>query len=249
MRLGIIGLGTIGSSLAEKVLADADLELGFVFDSDSSKLEKFDNEIKMKSLDELEKFKVDLVVEAAGHDAVREYAVKVLEKSSFLIMSVGALYDEKLREEIKGACIKHNTKFYIAPGAIIGLDGISTAKEQLEKVQIVTRKNPKGFGREDKEEKVLFDGSARQGCKEFPKNINVAATLSLNGIGFDKTNAKIISDPDATANSHTIIAEGDFGKFTINVEAKPSKNPKTSGLAAISAFWMVKQIANGINLY
>jgi len=243
MRIGIIGLGAIGSYAAERALKDKTLEIAFVMDADKAKTSKFPNE---KVIDSIEKMpKVDLVIEAASHEAVKQYAAKILEKTNLLMMSGSVLADKKTLEEIETNCRKHGTKVYLASGAIAGLDGISSAREGLESVEIVTRKNPKGFKRDDKNETILFDGNAGDACKQFPKNVNVSATLSMNGLGFDKTKVKIISDPDARANSHTITASGEFGKITVVVEAKPSNNPATSGLAAMSCWETIKKIQKG----
>ena len=235
MKLGLIGLGSIGSFLKEKIEKDPSLELVGILDVDESKR-------TVNSIDELLEKKPELVIEAASFEAVKENAVKVLSKTNFLILSVSALAEKETEEKIEKLCKEHKTKIFFPSGAIIGLDGISAVKNQLEKVEIETRKNPRGFGREDKEETVLFEGSARDACKEFPKNVNVSATLSINGIGFDKTKVRIISDPNTKANTHTITASGAFGKFSIKVEAVPSNNPKTSSLAALSAFNLIKQL-------
>tara|TARA_Y100000310_G_C20703935_1_gene832869 strand:- start:7290 stop:8018 length:729 start_codon:yes stop_codon:yes gene_type:complete len=242
MKIGLIGSGAIGSYLKEKISEDSSLELIGILDIDKTKT-------TVNSIDELLEKQPDLVVEAAGFEAVKENAEKVLSKTNFLIMSVSALAEKEVEEKINSLCKEHKTKFFVPIGAILGIDGISAAKNKLEEVSIETRKNPRGFGRDDSEEIVLFDGNAREACKQFPKNVNVSATLSLNGIGFDKTKVKIISDPKAEANIHTITAKGVFGKFTIKTEGVPSKNPKTSSLAAASAFDLIKKIQNNHSLY
>jgi len=242
MRVALIGLGAIGTRLKEIIEQDPSLELSGILDIDEKKR-------TVSSLDQLLSAKPDLVVEAASFDAVKEDAEKVLAQTNLLVMSVSALAEKELEEKIRKACKENSTKFFVPSGAIIGIDGISAVKEQLDSVELETRKKPKGFGREDKEEVVLFEGDARQACKEFPKNVNVSATLALNGIGFEKTKVRIISDPKAKANTHTITAKGGFGRFMIKVEAVPSKNPKTSSLAALSAFAKIKEIQKGNSLY
>ncbi|MFH1390795.1 MAG: aspartate dehydrogenase [Candidatus Diapherotrites archaeon] len=237
MKIGLIGSGAIGSYLKEKISEDSSLELVGIFDIDKTKT-------TVNSIDELLEKKPDLVIEAAGSEAVKEFSEKVLSKTNFLIMSVSALAEKEVEEKIENLCKEYGTKIFFPIGAILGLDGIRGVKEQLESVEIETRKNPRGFGREDKEETILFNGNARKACKEYPKNVNVSATLSLNGIGFDKTKVRIVSDPSVQANTHTITAKGSFGKFTIKVEAAPSKNPKTSSIAGISTFQIIKEIAN-----
>jgi len=76
----------------------------------------------------------------------------------------------------------------------------------------------------------------------FPANINVAALLSLTGIGSEKTGVKIIADPNTDKNTHHIEAEGKFGKMTFTIANYPDENnPKTSRLAILSAIETLKK--------
>ncbi|WP_394352653.1 aspartate dehydrogenase domain-containing protein, partial [Candidatus Nitrosotalea sp. FS] len=42
---------------------------------------------------------------------------------------------------------------------------------------------------------TIYEGSAQEAVRLFPANINVAALLSLAGIGSEKTRVKIVADP------------------------------------------------------
>ena len=94
-----------------------------------------------------------------------------------------------------------------------------------------------------KEPTVIFSGSAREAVPAFPANINVAAALSLAGIGADKTEVRILADPTSDKNIHEIEAEGEFGKLFVRMENVPSPtNPKTSYMAALSAIALLRRI-------
>ena len=80
----------------------------------------------------------------------------------------------------------------------------------------------------------VFDGSAREGARGFPANVNVAAALSLAGIGPDRTHLEIWADPTVTRNTHTITVEADSTRFTMTIESVPSENPRTGKLVAPS---------------
>jgi aspartate dehydrogenase len=98
-------------------------------------------------------------------------------------------------------------------------------------------------------ETVVFDGSAREAVQAFPANVNVAATLSIAGIGPDKTKVKVIIDPFINSNMHEIIVEGDFGRFRVISENLPSpRNPKTSYITALSVIVMIKKIVEPIHI-
>ncbi|MFH1586234.1 MAG: aspartate dehydrogenase [Candidatus Diapherotrites archaeon] len=249
MKIGLIGFGTIGQELFKRIQNDEGMEISFVFDIDKDILREINSSLVVESVERGLERNPDLVVEAAGFEAVKEYAKMVLHKCDFLILSSSALAFGETENMIKKVCARNNTKLYIPSGAIIGMDGIGAVKDELDELRIETKKNPKGFGRDDKEKTVLFDGSSREACKKFPKNVNVSATLSLNGIGLDKTKVKVISDPLLERNCHSIFAKGSFGEFEIHVRGVPSKNPKTSSLAAISAFDLIKRIKDGIGIY
>src|SRR5258706_244942 len=83
---------------------------------------------------------------------------------------------------------------------------------------------------------VLFDGAAREGVPHFPQNVNIAAVLSLAGIGWDRTRLKVIAGPSLTFNTHTIRVAGRSGQFSAVLENVPSPdNPKTPWLACYTA--------------
>lgn len=142
---------------------------------------------------------VDLVVESASQNAVRFIVPQALKAGcSVMVLSVGALADKELRETLFGLAKKHNCKLYFPSGAVVGIDGINSAHAAgISSVTLTTRKPPSGLmgapyvvehGIElEKLEKetILFEGTASEAVKAFPANVNVAATISLAGIGFE----------------------------------------------------------------
>ena len=198
---------------------------------------------------------VNIVVEAASQDAVRDVGLSILQnKRDFMIMSVGALLDESIYEILSDACRDFKKTIFLPSGAIAGLDGIKSIKDELESVSITTTKHPRSLkGAKFFETSeisldsinsptVIFEGSAKEAVSLFPANINVAALLSLSGIGSEKTGVKIVADPDTDKNTHHIEAFGKFGKMTFTIENLPDpENPKTSRLAILSAIETLKK--------
>ena len=92
-------------------------------------------------------------------------------------------------------------------------------------------------------ETLLYSGTARDAIKYFPQNVNVAVTLSIYGLGPDRTNVRIFTSPEYTKNTHEIEVEGEFGRLWTKTENLPSKaNPKTSQLAIYSAIAKLKEM-------
>jgi len=166
-----------------------------------------------------------------------------------MVMSVGAFSNEKLLEEMKNAAKKYGRKIYIPSGAVGGMDAISAVSSQITSLTLETTKPPASLGRNDKSKTVVFEGSAREACKLFPKNVNVSATLSLAGIGFERTKVRIISDPAVAANTHRIFVQSPAGGMKFEFENVPSRdNPKTSALAALSALRRISKTGETLQI-
>lgn len=198
--------------------------------------------------------RADLLIEAASPKAVEELLPQVIaRKKSLLALSAGGLLRNPAL--IKNA-IRSETPVYLPSGALAGLDAVKAAAVgKLRSVTLTTRKPPKalagapGIARRKinlfkiRKARVVFYGSAERAVADFPKNINVAATLALAGVGARRTRVKIVADPKTHANSHEVTAIGSFGKLTVKTENRPSvENPKTSQLAVYSAVAALKQI-------
>ena len=244
MKVGIIGCGAIANIITTSIVPeDNGIDITHFYDNDVERAENlatFADGVAALDFDEMLE-NVDLVLECASPASVREYAPRVLKKGlDMIVMSIGAFMDEDFYNEIEKLAKENNAKVHLPSGAIVGLDGIkAVAKFGLKEVNLVTRKSPKSLGRDIDEEVVLFEGKASEAVKQFPLNINVAATISL--ACQRDINVKIIVDPNVDRNVHEITAKGDFGEFKTTTMNYPcSANPKTSMLAALSAIRLLK---------
>lgn len=263
-RVGILGCGAIGTQIALAIdSAKIPAELTQIYDFDKSKSELLASRLTKKPtiVDNphlLSSGPVDLVVEAASQDAVRNHALSVIQnRKDLMVMSVGALLDESVFEVLYDACQEFKKKIYLPSGAIGGLDAIKSVRDELDFIMLTTTKNPKALAGAKffetnnidlsaiRSPQVIFEGSAKEAVKLFPANINVAALLSLAGIGSQKTAVRIVADPHTDKNTHHIQAEGRFGKITVCVENLPDPtNPKTSRLATLSAIECLRQVCS-----
>jgi len=254
-RIGLLGCGAIGTQIALAIdSGKIPAILTHVYDNSKdaantlvSKLNAKPEIVENSHL--LSSHPVDIVVEAASQDAVKDVGLSVLQnKRDLMIMSVGALLDESIYDILSDACEHFKKTIFLPSGAIAGLDGIKSIKHELDSVSITTTKHPRSLkGAKffetsqidlDKinSSTVIFEGTAKEAVQLFPANINVAALLSLSGIGSEKTNVKIVADPNTDKNTHHIEAAGKFGKMTFTIENIPDpSNPKTSRLAILSA--------------
>ena len=250
LKVGIVGLGTIGSTLAQHLDDGIDgLSLSSVAVGDPNKnypiLKKLKVVPNIVNLEEISA-STDVIVECAPSTIFENIALPAIKAGRiFIPASVGALLDRLdliEKSKITGA------KIIVPTGALLGLDAVRAASEgKIHSVQMITRKPPSGLkgapyldGKNINLDQLteplkLYNGPAREAVKGFPANVNVAAALSLAGIGPDRTSIEIWADPGVTRNTHDIIVDSDSAKLTMRIENIPSKqNKRTGRITALS---------------
>lgn len=260
LKIGIVGCGAIGSSLARVITRDVSgrAQLAALYDVDILKAKKLSGAISENlAVNTLSRLinKSDLVIECACGASSWDIARSALVKGrDIMIMSVGGIVEHY--KELEVLAKEKNVRIFIPSGAICGIDGLKAAAfGKIKKAILTTKKPPKAFldvpyvlkrriNLENlKEETVLFEGDASTAIRAFPQNINVAATLSIAGIGPKDTIVRIVASPNITQNIHEIEIESDAGRIITRTEnVIHPDNPKTSYLAVLSAIATLKQI-------
>src|SRR5690349_3181277 len=270
--IGIIGCGTIGTELAiamdngrvknvsvivlfDKVKDAAESLRVKLQNHNPSTYYNFEEFVSSSSFNN-----TDIIIEAASQDALQRQGKTILQNGkSLMIMSVGALADSQFLSELVDTAAKNLAHIYIPTGAIAGIDAIRSVRTLLDSVILTTTKGPRALAdapffddagidvNKIVDRTLIYEGTANDAVKKFPSNINVAAVLSLAGIGIEKTIVKIIIDPGTITNRHEIVATGKFGEIKISVNNIPSMtNPKTSFLAILSAIECLSSVCNGV---
>lgn len=255
----LIGSGAIGSVVLRHLQGDTAIRMRWVLDvearRDSLQRELGDSGKAICSLDELDAMP-DFAVECAGHAAVKTHVPHLLEKGiDVILVSIGSLAEPGIVELLEKAARKGGAQLSLISGAIAAIDAIASARVAgLDEVIYTGRKPPLGWQGTPAEKivdlatlsapAVLFEGSAGEAARLYPKNANVAATVSLAGLGFEKTRATLIADPGVSKNIHRVQARGAFGELDLTISGNPlPDNPKTSALTAYSA---VRAIRNRV---
>ena len=210
----------------------------------------------LDSLEALLDLGPDVVAECAGHGAMREYGPAILAKGvDVLCSSVGVLADRAFEAQIGRASREGGARLWIPSGAVAGIDGLLAARTAgLREVTYTSIKPPLAWdgtpaqallaGAARERRTAFFEGSAREAATRYPQNANVGATVSLAGLGLDRTQVKLVSDPAASGPLGIIEAEGQFGSFRFEILAYASpRNPKTSLLTAHS---MLVALSEGV---
>jgi aspartate dehydrogenase len=266
-RLAMIGCGAIGAAALEFLRVDQEIRVDqvvvpeFALDAARATCANVAPQARIATRLDLDGTPPDLIVECAGHAAVAEHVLPALSRGfPAVVVSMGSLADAALWESLNDAAATGGARVQLIAGAIGGIDALAAARiGGLTSVEYIGRKPPSGW-RDTPAEKLvdldalqapatIFEGSAREAARTYPKNANVAATVSLAGLGLDATRATLIADPGVTRNVHRVVAEGAFGRMSLTLEnyALPA-NPKTSALTVYSLVRAIRGSFAGVSL-
>jgi len=262
-KIGIVGYGAIGPTLhgllrqhARDVTVIAILEREA--SAEAARQRATDTPVEHR-LEDFLAHEPDIVVECAGHAALRAHGVAVLEGGCDLIVSsVGALADRAIETTLRDAARRTRNRLVIPSGALGGLDALAAARPSgIEEVAYTSRKKPlawKGTPAETMidlahvtEPTPFFTGNAREAALTFPQNANVVAAIALAGIGFEETRVTLMADPGTPGNRHDFRARGAFGEISSSVVTRTlPENPKTSMLAPYSVMRSILNLAGPV---
>lgn len=257
--IALIGCGAIGTVVAETLHAELrdSFTLAYFCDASQDKAESLAQRLGGKpALYEDAIPCCDIALEAATAAAMPAILRTAWRhRKPCVALSVGgfALDPTLLEEAEQVAC-----PVYLPSGAIAGLDGVLALREMgLDEVSLTTVKHPRsltgipyleqqGFTPADLSGPLtVFEGSAGQAIHHFPANVNVAITLSLVGIGFERTQVRLVADPGATRTQHTIVAKaGDCMVSATTTGVPLPQNPKSSLLAVESTIALFRRLAS-----
>ena len=243
----MIGFGTIGGRVAGLLLPTDDLELVGAVVRDLEKPREGAPPV-FGDVDGLLETRPEVVVEAGGHQALRQHGPAVLRAGIDLVMvSVGVLAERETESAIRDAACEGGSHAIVASGAIGALDALSAAAiGGLASVEHVTRKPPRSLLPPEEADALdgpreLFNGSAREGALRFPESINVVAAVSLAGLGFDGTTVRVVADPSVTRNIQRVEARGAFGQLQFEIQNVPEPgNPRTGRIVAMSLLHILR---------
>lgn len=252
-RIALIGFGTIAADVAAGLREHADdYVMAALCRRPDTPLP--DDVHRLADFVGLLAWRPDLVVEVAGQGAVREHAESCLKAGiPVVVSSVGALADDDQCRTLHDAARAGKTRLIIPAGAVGSLDYLNAIRHiKGAHVTYESRKPAAAWKAELAElghdaalldePVVLYEGDAATAARKYPKNLNVAATLALAGVGMQATQVKVVADPAATENQHTIHVQSPLGTLTTKLVNQPSpSNPKTSWIVAQSVLAAVRR--------
>ena len=253
LRIGIAGYGAIGRALAGPLLAGIPgLRLTAIGVRHPTEPPAPGVAVVMSEALATE---ADVIVECAPAAALPAIADPALRAGrTVVVLSCAALLRHP---ELIDTAREHGGRILVPTGALIGLDAVLAAAEgTIHSVRMTTRKPPRGLlgaphlvsngidVSDLREPLRVFSGTARDAAVGFPANVNVAAALSLAGIGPDRTLIDIWADPGVDRNIHRIEVDSDAARFSMEIANVPSENPRTGRITAQSVLALLRKLRN-----
>lgn len=253
-KIGLIGYGAIGHKVADAIM---DGEAGFcrlvavLRQSDDTAIADF-----MMTNDQQLFFSqnFDLVIEAAGHQAVKQYAEPTFaQHADFLVTSIGVLADEELQKSLIKSAGNNKVRILLASGALPAVDWMSAVAQGTScKVSIIQEKPVTSWRGTPAETLIdldnissaqcFFEGTARESASQFPQSSNITAMLALSTAGLDATDVKLVADPLAEKMRTLISFESELGQLEVTWHGLPSQSNSRTSVDV--AFTVIKALRN-----
>lgn len=257
-KIALIGFGTIASDVLQGLKTNHDLsatEWAVLLRAGSARRNLVPDAVHLvNTVEELINWQPDLVIEAASQDVVKASIVNILKNGiSVVVTSVGALAEPAIYKAAIAAAQQGGCQLIIPAGAVASLDYLGALGDISPASVVYESRKPIAAWRDElsaiglnpdtlDHEVELFSGSAQEAATRYPKNLNVAATLALAGVGMERTQVRVVCDPKVSGNQHKISVDSPLGTLVTTQLNSPSKsNPKTSWLVAQSVIHTVKR--------
>ncbi|MDN3460786.1 aspartate dehydrogenase domain-containing protein [Rhodococcus sp. APC 3903] len=239
VRAGVIGYGSIGRTVANRLLAGAltGVELVAIVDTGVVANSTVPQTDLAKAIEIC-----DVLIECAGQAVVFEHAEAVLGAGRDLVISsTGALADPDFITRLR----KLPGRMLCTTGAVGGLDLLGAASDaaRFDTVTVQTTKLPTSLVQpwmsdqrsaqivETVSALTVFEGGAEEASRLFPRSLNVATAVSLAVSDRDLVQVKPVADPSAALTRHEVTARGPVGNYHFTIENLPSpENPRTSAI-------------------
>jgi aspartate dehydrogenase len=246
-RIGIIGYGYIGAYVYEQLTSrpELGLEVAFVYNRSREKTAKLPSGIVLEKLEDFASREADLIVELAHPNITYDYGTTFLRQTDYMPLSLTALADAQVEQQLLETARQHGTCLYIPHGAVVGMDALEEGRQIWEEVKMTMKKPPRTLdfsaspqwrAEEIRQETVLYEGPTRGICPLFPRNVNSHAAVALGGVGFDRTQSVLIADPKLEVSVIEIEMRGQ------GVEVKVQRSNPMKGVSGV--FTLISTLAS-----
>jgi predicted dinucleotide-utilizing enzyme len=205
------------------------MEICFVWNRSPERLAAVPAALRLDDLSAFTSRTPDLIVELAHPAITRDFGARFLTIADYLPLSVSALVDSELEARLLETAQAHGTRLLIPHGALIGVDNLVEGGAAWREVSITFEKHPDSIDFSDsgldpadiRDRRVIFDGTAREVGRLFPRNVNTMVTCALATVGLDRCRARLIADPALDVGVAEVEAVGRDGSRLFSRKQQP----------------------------
>ena len=253
LEIGLWGCGSIGRQVAEEIAAGRGGNVrvvGVLARPTSEGLQECAELVGAQpctSLDALLALRPRVVLEAASAEGLAELGPRILEAGLDLIaLSPSCLFDAAVEARFRQAVERSGRTLMIPAASAAGVDFLlANRDDELRSVRLTITWHPSprvppytGSG----EPQEMFVGTARGAGQYSPRTLNFVVTLALAGLGLDRTDVRIILDPQATHTSYRLELDARTTGLQAEVELRRPAG-RRGRTAALSALATLRQLS------
>jgi aspartate dehydrogenase len=149
---------------------------------------------------------VDLYVETAGPDALRDIGTDALARADLWSVNGTALADDGFRTRLERTGRENGHRMRLVSGAIGGLDAVQAMTIDPDASVEVRVTAP--------EDGPVFTGSAREAAARLPHGVNLTVATALAGLGVDRTMVRVMPDAEESRRAIGLEVRSAYGTFT-----------------------------------
>ena len=213
-RLAVAGCGKLGNIVADALVGGMlpGYELIGAYSRSAEKAEALARKVNghggsctvASSFQSLLQLQPDILVEAASPAAMREWLLPALRLGiSVVTLSIGAFADDLFYQQASCVAREHGAHVYVVSGATGAFDvlqtatlmGDATANFYNEKGPDALRGTPVYDDALQKEQRTVFEGTAKEAISMFPTKVNVTVAASRASVGPDRMQVRMVSTP------------------------------------------------------
>ncbi|MBN8941945.1 MAG: DUF108 domain-containing protein [Rhizobiales bacterium] len=224
-RIHVIGAGRIGRPVLAFLRTAPAWRLGLCLVRDANRAGE------PEATADAERFfaePADLIIEAAGPEALRRHGARALASADVWTVSASALADPGLFAGLEAAGRAHGHRLRLLPGALGGLDGVAAASVDPDARLQVTASRPGMTGIAGE----VFAGRLDEAVRRYPNEINIAVAAALAGPGVARASVRLDDPGPDGAHILGLSVDSRFGRFSAVAEIEPDPAKRMHPVAA-----------------
>jgi aspartate dehydrogenase len=202
-KVNIIGAGRIAAPVIEFIESQASWTLDHVL---ANAQKSIGNTTTISDRDAFFACPADIIIEAAGPNALREHGLRAVAQAHLWTVGASALICDSFRSELEAVARKNNHCLRLFANGVAGTGEADNSADGLHYRGISTKLGEK-VG-------TVYSGPLRQAVELFPDQLNSAVAAALAGPGIERTTVELVNSGPGGKHSISAVYATKTGTMT-----------------------------------